>query len=72
MLKDASHSLVVVLMPEVDPSKVSPDLRRHLKAGSCVKWGDTAFWRKIRYLIPHRNREPQAEPEIIKVPDGLM
>ncbi|KAL1131634.1 hypothetical protein AAG570_011247 [Ranatra chinensis] len=56
VLKDRRRRLIVVLVGEVNPKDLDPDLRLYLKTNTCIEWGDRLFWQKLRFAMPDPGR----------------
>ncbi|XP_067675052.1 toll-like receptor Tollo [Haliotis asinina] len=52
VLKERSHRLIIVLLHDLDDSKLDPDLRVHLKAGNFLRFNDPWFWEKLYFALP--------------------
>ncbi len=53
VLRDRRNKVAFVLLGEIPPRDLDPDLRLYLKTNSCVQWGDSLFWQKLNYFMPN-------------------
>ncbi|XP_073995187.1 toll-like receptor 6 [Rhodnius prolixus] len=58
VLKDRRRLLIVVLVGDFAPRELDPDLRLYLKTNTCLQWGDSLFWQKLRFAMPDPSRQP--------------
>ena len=62
--------LIVVILGNIAPRDLDPDLRLYLKTSTVLHWGEKMFWEKLRYELPdaagtkdgHRNRPNSHSP----------
>ncbi|XP_014260332.1 toll-like receptor 6 [Cimex lectularius] len=59
VLKDRRRRLIVVLVGDLTPSEVDGELRLYLKTSTCLQWGDSLFWQKLRFAMPDPTRGPR-------------
>lgn len=52
VLRDRRRRLIVILLGEVSPGDLDPDLRLYLKTNTWLRWGDTNFWHKLKFAMP--------------------
>ena len=52
VLRDRRRRLIVILLGEVSPGDLDPDLRLYLKTNTWLRWGDTNFWNKLKFAMP--------------------
>ena len=52
VLRDRRRRLIVILLGEVSPGDLDPDLRLYLKTNTWLRWGDTNFWHKLKFALP--------------------
>ncbi|XP_013173415.1 PREDICTED: slit homolog 2 protein [Papilio xuthus] len=52
VLRDRRRRLIVVLIDDVPPKDLDPDLRLYLKTNTYLHWGDKSFWEKLRFALP--------------------
>lgn len=60
-LRDGRPRLVVVLLQERPPKGLDRELRHYVDTHTYVRWGEPAFWEKLRLALPHP-REPGTRP----------
>jgi hypothetical protein len=44
--------LIVIILGNVAPRDLDPDLRLYLKTSTVLHWGEKMFWEKLRYELP--------------------
>jgi hypothetical protein len=61
--------LIVIILGNIAPRDLDPDLRLYLKTSTVLQWGEKMFWEKLRYELPdttgkdqHRNRPNSHSP----------
>ncbi|KAF6205448.1 hypothetical protein GE061_019620 [Apolygus lucorum] len=52
VLKDRRRRLIVILVGDLTPPEVDGELRLYLKTSTCLHWGDSLFWQKLRTDSP--------------------
>lgn len=53
-LQDGTNRIIVVIYGEIPPEKALDEkLRLYVAMKTYVRWGDSKFWQKLRYLMPH-------------------
>lgn len=52
VLKDRRRRLIVILVGDLTPPEVDGELRLYLKTSTCLHWGDSLFWQKLRFAMP--------------------
>ncbi|KAE8573499.1 toll-like receptor 6 [Halyomorpha halys] len=62
LLKERRRRLVVVLLGDLSPHELDPELRLYLKANICLHWGERHFWEKLRFAMPEPSRRPACLP----------
>lgn len=56
-LEDRRIRVIVVIYGELPPIETfNEELQSYLKMYTYVEWGDPWFWKKLRYAMPHKNR----------------
>nr|ANG08885.1 toll family protein 6 [Oncopeltus fasciatus] len=76
-LKERRRKLIVVMLNELSPREVDPELRLYLKTHLCLQWGEGRFWEKLRYAMPQPTRRPvclqppSQQPKLILQPQLL-
>lgn len=53
MLKERHARVLVILLEELDPAKLDPELKAYITMNTYLKWGDSSFWDRLRYALPH-------------------
>ena len=68
-LRVGRKKLVVIMLGNIAPRDLDPDLRLYLKTSTVLNWGEKMFWEKLRYELPdtngrdqHRNRPNSHSP----------
>ncbi|BES93534.1 TIR [Nesidiocoris tenuis] len=59
VLKDRRRRLIVLLVGDLTPPEVDGELRLYLKTSTCLHWGDSLFWQKLRFAMPDVSRRPR-------------
>ena len=44
--------LIVIMLGNIAPRDLDPDLRLYLKTSTVLHWGEKMFWEKLRYELP--------------------
>jgi len=57
VLKDRRKRLIVVMLGDVSPRDLDPDLRLYVKTNTCISWEDKLFWEKLRFALPDVKNE---------------
>jgi len=56
-MKDKTNRIIVVVYGEV-PDKLDGELSLYVSSNTYLKWGDTRFWERLKYAMPHRVKRP--------------
>ena len=51
-MRSGRRKLIVVVLGDISPRDIDPDLRLYLKTNVVLHWGDKLFWKKLRYALP--------------------
>lgn len=52
VLRDRRKRLIVILLGDVPPKDLDPDLRLYLKNNTYLQWGEKLFWERLRFALP--------------------
>lgn len=53
-LQDRTNRIIIIVYGEIPPeSELDEKLQLYISMKTYVKWGDTKFWEKLRYIMPH-------------------
>lgn len=52
VLRDRRKRLIVVVLGDVPPKDLDPDLRLYLKNNTYLQWGEKLFWERLRFALP--------------------
>ena len=59
-LRVGRKRLIVILLGDIAPRDLDPDLRLYLKTSTVLHWGEKMFWEKLRYELPDTNGKNQS------------
>ncbi|XP_049870611.1 protein toll-like isoform X2 [Pectinophora gossypiella] len=59
-LSDVSARLIVVLLGAAPPPGLDPELQHYIAHNTYVRWGEPAFWEKLRLALPPGKRSNAA------------
>jgi hypothetical protein len=51
--------LIVIILGNIAPRDLDPDLRLYLKTSTVLQWGEKMFWEKLRYELPDTTGKDQ-------------
>ncbi|CAL4066136.1 unnamed protein product [Meganyctiphanes norvegica] len=53
-LQDNTNRIIVIVYGEIPPeSSMDEELKLYIATKTYLKWGDTKFWERLRYAMPH-------------------
>lgn len=52
VLRDRRKRLIVILLGDVLPKDLDPDLKLCLKNNTYLQWGEKLFWERLRFALP--------------------
>ncbi len=52
VLRDRRKRLIVILLGDVPPRDLDPDLKLYLKNNTYLQWGEKLFWERLRFALP--------------------
>ncbi|XP_071135459.1 toll-like receptor Tollo isoform X2 [Mytilus edulis] len=56
VLRDKSQKIILILMEDIDPAKLDPELKLYMKTKTYLKRTDPWFWEKLVFALPVKEK----------------
>jgi hypothetical protein len=62
-LRVGRKKLIVIILGNIAPRDLDPDLRLYLKTSTVLNWGEKMFWERLRYELPDTDKNQNRRPK---------
>ncbi|CAC5412113.1 unnamed protein product [Mytilus coruscus] len=64
VLRDKSQKIILILMENIDPSKLDPELKLYMKTKTYLQRTDPWFWEKLEFALPVKAKPKIADQQL--------